>query len=163
MNITNYRNGSIAATKSWCFAESLSIVGSVSGLAKAWTASVPVLAWAPDYAIVRSIAYTQTVLANGNVDPNLYVLISNLSGNTDYLGCFAALGAPSAAGVACPGSINTPHTVIQIGRPLDHVNFQVMTVSQALDDTLISAAQAAQATAPNGQVAIVIEFIKLEE
>ena len=157
--------GPIAWTQTHAFSESLQAnvagTGLPSSFAKAWIGTVNDLPGNPDYVVIQQISYSATVAQNANVDPNHYVLMGDFSGKFDFLGALVPLGATSAAGTCQAGSISNPLTVIRCRIPLQAINFRVFQISAAADDTLVPSGTALYNSAPNGQVSLIVNFIRL--
>lgn len=157
---------SIEAVKSWVFAESLNLGSNFnSTTGKAWQANIPSLQFEPDFAIVRSVSYSNTISNNTALDSNCYVISSNLSGGIDYMGSFIPAGTPFNIGagiLGMAGSISCPQILIKVAKPLNNVSFQIQLPSTTADDTLVNANSTNQALL-TGQLLIHVDFIKLKK
>lgn len=153
----------IEDTKTICFSENLAINGLQSSLTKGWTAHVRDLAWTADFAVCNSITYSVALAQSAATDVNVYVVLSDLSGQKAYLGTFLPMGVPSSANAGMCGSDSNPQTLIKISRPITDVTFQILAPSTTADNSLVSCATSTYTNAPNGSLAIVITFIKLRD
>lgn len=151
------------------FSENLAVAGLASATTKCWTSNACVqLGFRPDFAIVRTLAYSCAVVANAgvNVDTQLFVLTSDLSGTGNtFMGCFGAFGTGAAASTSVWGSNSCPQTLIKCEKPVTLVRFQVLTPSATVDDKLVfpatTVAGAVNAIAPYGNLMCTVDFIKL--
>lgn len=124
-----------------------------------WTATINSLGFQPDCAIIRQISYTQSLATNTDVPYETFVIMSNMSGNIDYVGSFNLLSTPFniAGKVGSVGSITHPKTTIKIYKQVQNVNFQVMSPVASQSDQLEAVSSL------SGDLVILVEFIKLRK